>query len=287
MIGFAKIIGGMPSSVSGMVDHLLNKTLNLSPEESRLAAYYGRESTEDRAIMELARLVVDGDLTFSEAVGGAVSDYITQGGDLEQLDAVEDRIMNRLGDLAYRIQEGLEGAPLGIVRPDIHPIVAAGLGIEDGRLLNKDQINGLLAGRRTDGEKIEGKHYGSTRHLPANPKTGEERIAHQIGAYDFCPTPDKSVSVAWAFANPAERAKIFDAHIEAARASVASIATRVGHAKVYHGDEYERRPGHVGWLEFTHHTARKVMVGFRGDDVVGLRQDETLPGDPDVPTRIS
>ena len=42
MIGFAQIIGGKPSSVGGMTDHLMNKTLALSPEDERLALYYGR-----------------------------------------------------------------------------------------------------------------------------------------------------------------------------------------------------------------------------------------------------
>ena len=42
MIGFAKILGGMPSSTSGMTEHLMNRTLALGLEEMVLAAYYGR-----------------------------------------------------------------------------------------------------------------------------------------------------------------------------------------------------------------------------------------------------
>ena len=33
LIGFAKILGGMPSSVSGMTEHLMNRTLALGLEE--------------------------------------------------------------------------------------------------------------------------------------------------------------------------------------------------------------------------------------------------------------
>ncbi len=45
------------------------------------------------------------------------------------------------------------------LRPDMHPLVARGLGITPGERLSPEAINGLLAGRRADGEQIEGKRY--------------------------------------------------------------------------------------------------------------------------------
>ena len=72
------------------------------------------------------------------------------------LDATEERLTNQLSDLASRISEGLEDAPIAVLRPDMHPLAAQGLGIEPGRLLDRDAINALLAGRRADGETIEG-----------------------------------------------------------------------------------------------------------------------------------
>jgi hypothetical protein len=60
MIGFAKILGGMPSATSAMTAHLMNATLALGPEEARLAAYYGRGQLRDRRRRELHRLAAAG-----------------------------------------------------------------------------------------------------------------------------------------------------------------------------------------------------------------------------------
>ena len=77
-----------------------------------------------------------------------------------------------LADLAMRIQEGLENAPVAVIRPDLHPLAASGLGIDADDILSREQISALLAGRRADGELIAGKHYAKVRSLPVNPKTG-------------------------------------------------------------------------------------------------------------------
>lgn len=217
MIGFAKIAGGMPSSVEGMTDHLLNQTLK--PVRAVLAAYYGRGQIR-------------------------------------------------------------ESADLAELRPDMHPLVAQGLGIDPAEPLDRDNINALLAGRRADGDFIAGKHYAEERRLPVDPKTGEERFSKPIGSYDFCPTPDKSVSVAWGFAGPAEQAMIFNAHREAAREAVAYIASEVGKIRLGDGGKDGTEAGHVGWLEFTHHTSRRVQIK-EGD----ITRDAG-PGDPDLHTHF-
>jgi TrwC relaxase len=238
----------------------IGATLALGPEDQRLAVYYGKGQVRDDGLNELASYLADGSLSYSEALDEAVSRYLNDGGDIDLLDAAEERLGKRIADLAMRIQEGLENAPVAVIRPDLHPIVTAGLGIEGAdELLSKEQINSLLAGRRTDGDPIEGKHYAATRRLPTNPRTGERNLSQPIGSYDFCPTPDKSVSVAWAFARPVERARIFQAHIDAARESVGGvIAEHVGQARLGKGGEDGFERGHDG----DHHAARSVVGEF-------------------------
>jgi TrwC relaxase len=97
-----------------------------------------------------------------------------------------------------------------------------------------------------------------------------------IGSYDFTPTPDKSVSVAWAFAPPVEQAQIYNAHLEAAREAVATIATEVGYARLGKGGEEGREAGHVGWVEFTHHTSRRTVAVIQ-DGVVESTPGERAP----------
>jgi hypothetical protein len=174
---------------------------------------------------------------------------------------------------------------LAIVRPNIHPLAAQGLGIGPDRRLAPEQINALLSGHRADGAAIEGKRSVKERRLPVNPKDGVRRWSTPIGSYDFCPTPDKSVSVAWAFAPANEQAQIYNAHIEASREAMDYIAERVGHARLGDGGKKGSEPGHVGWLEFTHHTARRTQISVQ-DGAVVVVQDRGTAGDPDLHTHF-
>lgn len=259
-----------------MGDHLMNATVDR--DEGKLALYYGRGMVRDNETLAWAEAVADGSIGYSDALDRLMQKHVRDGGDIDQLDVSEERIGKRLADLAHRVREGLADAPVAVVRPDTHPLALAGLGIEVDGLLSRAEINALLAGRSADGELIEGKHYAKERRLPDNPKTGEDRLSQPIGSYDFCPTPDKSVSVAWAFAPPVERARIFNAHIEAAREAVAYIAAEIGQARLGDGGEDGREAGHVTWLEFTHHTSRRVQV--RNGDMT----TDMGPADPNLHT---
>ena len=85
------------------------------------------------------------------------------------------------------------GAAAVDLRHDLHPLVAKGLGLEPERAPAREEIGAMLAGRRADGKKIEGKHYpevrtvtdkrtGQTkelipdRRLRLHPDAGQERI---------------------------------------------------------------------------------------------------------------
>jgi conjugative relaxase-like TrwC/TraI family protein len=204
----------------------------------------------------------------------------------DQMMALWDEALGTASYKADLTEQGIhDDAPLAVVRPDLHPAVAIGLGISTTRKLGMDEINALLAGRRADGAFIEGKKYAVERQMPVNPKTEERRWSTPIGSYDFCPTPDKSVSVAWAFANNIEQAQIYNAHIEAAREAVAYIGAEVGQARIGKGGADGYEPGHVGWLEFTHHTSRRTMVSVK-DGAVKVEQEEGIPGDPDLHTHF-
>jgi hypothetical protein len=181
--------------------------------------------------------------------------------------------------------DGSQGPPVAVVRPNIHPLVADGLGIKIDSTLADTAVNGLLAGRRVDGGLIEGKVYAKTRDRGINPKTGERLQSTPIGSYDFCPSPDKTISCAWAFASDTERALIYNAQITAARDAVTYIAQRVGVAHAETNGEVRFEPGHVGWLEFTHFTARRTKVGFDDDGTLRLTSQE-VAGDPDIHTHF-
>jgi conjugative relaxase-like TrwC/TraI family protein len=266
-----------------MTDHLLNNTLR--PEHATLAAYYERGMVREPAVLEMARQVAAGEIDVADGAAALAQQYLREGGDPDLLHATQARFEKRLGDLAFRVQHGLQDAPLAVLRPDLHPLAAAGLGIDPGGMLNRDEINALLAGRCTDGARVEGKHYAEDRRLPVDPKTGEQRFSTPIGSYDFCPTPDKSVSVAWAFAEPVEQARIYHAHIEAAREAVGYIAAEIGKARVGKGGRDGAVPGHVAWLEFTHHTSRRTQFTVEAG-AIKISPSATAPGDPDLHTHF-
>jgi len=282
VLGFAKIAGGAPSSVDALSAHLLAMTLPRGVAD--LARYYSRGgqagTEEEREIADLAQRVAAGALDYSKALDTLCSSHLQRNGDIDPDTA--ERLGQQLGDAAGMAEMAAARPTIATLRPDLHSLVVQGLGLRPGLALDRDQINALLAGRRADGEKIAGKVYAKSQEMPADPKTGEIKKSVPIGSYDFCPTPDKSVSVAWAFARPAEQAMIFHAHIDAARETVAYIAAEIGQARAG-ADREEVTPGHVGWVEFTHFTARRTQIAVENGETKVL-PDFSVPGDPDLHT---
>lgn len=280
MFGFQEIAGGGPQSVSGMSKHLI--TMTLAPEQAAVARYYAKGTPED-PLESWARAVANKEIMFSDAMDALMMKYVLDGGDVDKIEEYEERLTARLSKMALRRGEGLDDHHLAVLRPDIHPLVLRGLGIDPDEPLTLEQINGLLAGRRTDGELIEGKKYGVERELPPDKRTHMRKWSTPIGSYDFCATPDKSVSVAWAFSNPAEQAQIHNAHIEAFREAIGYIAGEVGQAVVGKGSNREFEPGHVAILEFTHFTSRRVQI-ITGTGADATVEDAGLPGDMNLHT---
>jgi hypothetical protein len=284
-IGFAEIAATSPADAAGMVRHLLNNTLGQG--RIRLASYYNRGGEGESHWYELAEQVIAGDLEWGDAVDCLMAEWYRRWdtGDNDAIYTAQMAYGDRLDHVIERVEAGLAYAPLAVIRPDIEAGVMLGLGLQPGLLLNEQEINHLLAGRRVDGEKIDGKHYAVERTLPVGKQIGGRKYSTPIGSYDFCPTPDKSVSIAWAFADDVQRAKIYNAHIQAAREAVGHIADTVGVARYGKGGQGGREAGAVAWLEFTHHTSRRVQI-VSGEGRSAEVTDAGLPGDMNLHTHF-
>jgi hypothetical protein len=292
LITFSEIVGGPPSSAGAITKHLLATTL--APDQ-KLARYYGREGgIHDPEMADLAQRVADGDLAMDEAVDIIVeremaaipeptfeqqaphmlweSDHWVYHRDLaqerdEQRFAIEGRVMGQMDAMVERIQDGTPEAPTAVLRPDMHPMVAQGLGIDPQQSLTEDQIQNLLSGHRSDGQDIENKVYAVERAMPANSKDRAKKWSQPIGSYGFTVSPHKSIAVAFALAPPPEQALLLSVMTQAGRDGMAYVADRIGWARTGKGGQGDAIKGEVAWLEFFHATSRKVA----GSDV---------PGDP-------
>jgi hypothetical protein len=282
MIGFAEIAATAPSDVSGMTKHLLNNTLG---KNARLAAYYSHGRDPESEWFELAEQVISGEIEWGVAVDLLMErwDATWDHGDNDDLYAARTAYGDRLDEVIAHIESGLAHAPLAVVRPDTEAGVLLGLGIRPGMLLNESEINNLLAGRRADGEFVDGKHYAVERALPVDKRTGQRKWSTPIGSYDFCATPDKSVSVVWAFSSDVDRARIFNAHLEANREAVGYIADEIAVARFGKGGQGGRESGSVGILEFTHHTSRRVQI-VTGSGKTADVEDAGMAGDMNLHT---
>jgi len=287
VITYGEIAASSPSDVTGMSKHLLTNTLGM--EEAKLCAYYQRGGDAEVASQwySIAQAVMDGETDWTDAVRTLMEPWYKtwDRGDADTELRVQSGYENRLSAVIERIEKGLAFAPLAIVRPDIEAGVMIGLGIMPGMILTEQEINNLLAGRMVNGDHIEGKHYAVERSMPVNSKTGERRWSTPIGSYDFTATPDKTVSVAWAFASKVEQARIFMCHQQAAREAVGYIADEIGIARFGKAGMSEREAGAVAWLEFVHHTSRRIQM-VKGKGNSAEVEDLGIAGDPNLHTHF-
>jgi hypothetical protein len=288
VLTYSTIAGGQPADTAAMTNHLLTQTL--PREVADLARYYTRGmewgSAEDRAVAALADDVSKNQLSYSEAISELMLRHAERGANPDDEEA---RLGERLAlALERRDFEAAYGPPLAEPRRDMHPLVARGLGLDPDRGVTREEINALLAGRRADGEEIEGKRYAPARQV-TDRRTGEVRDLTPIGSVDFCLTPDKSVSVAWAFARPTEQASIYAAHRDAAAEVMAVIEGRIGQARKGNGGRDGADPGHVAWIAFDHYTSRPTLWTARqeGGRTVTERVVVHVAGDPDLHTHFT
>jgi hypothetical protein len=223
-------------------------------------------------------------LTFGTIAGGAPSSMAPMTKHM-----LTQTVPREVADLSrYYTREGAIGENEARPRRDMHPVVAKGLGINPDKPVTMDQINALLAGRRADGEKIEGKQYTSIKQY-TDPKTDEVRDSVPVGAVDFCLTPDKSVSVAWAFGTPAEQAAIYQAHRDAAHETMRYIEQEIAKARKGKDGNGGYDQGHLGWVSFDHYTSRPTLWIAREEN--GQRITESVPiqvaGDPELHTHFT
>ena len=146
------------------------------------------------------------------------------------------------------------------IRPDTHALLTDKAVIEPAKELTMRQVACLLAGRTLDGKRIEGRRY--------HPEG--------ISAYDFILTPDKSISVAWAFADPADKAALAEAHRAAGEAAMAEVEKVVGQARMGNGGRDGAIPGHITWAATVHGTSKPMLEDGR-----------VTHGDPDLHTHYS
>lgn len=108
----------------------------------------------------------------------------------------------------------------------------------------------MAAGGRLDGGPVRG------RRLLEALASAPSRIAY----IDLTLAADKSVSVAWAGANGAERAIIAAAHHEAADETVRRIVETIGAVRRGDGGRFGREAGSCAWFAFRHYTARPTRI---------------------------
>lgn len=165
------------------------------------------------------------------------------------------------------------------LRRDADPRFRGILGIDPSRPPTEAELARVLAGSRTDGQAVAGK--------AVQKKSGAAPIAY----VDFLWNPDKSVSIAWRFAETdAARAMILATHREAVAAAMQVVEKQVGRARKGHGGRDGYDAGTIIWYEFLHYTSRPTVEVVRTDVMTGQEFNEVLdikvPGDPQLHSHI-
>jgi hypothetical protein len=148
-------------------------------------------------------------------------------------------------------------------RPDMPKLLADAVGIDAKRPPRDKEMARLFEGRRAD----DGAEWSAQKR--------------KLSGFDIVFSPDKSVSLASAFAPTyAERAMIRNATDRAADRAMRFLASEIGWARKGHGGEDGADPGAVGWISFRHHTARPTMLVQDGPNGETYVFDAPIAGDP-------
>jgi hypothetical protein len=148
-------------------------------------------------------------------------------------------------------------------RPDMPKLLAEVIGVDAKRPPKDKEMARLFEGRRAD----DGEAWSAQKR--------------KLSGFDIVFSPDKSVSLASAFApTDAERAMIRNATDRAADRAMRFLASEIGWARKGHGGEDGADPGAVGWISFRHHTARPTMQVQDGPGGETYLFDAPVAGDP-------
>ncbi|GAB0119860.1 MobF family relaxase [Acidisoma sp. 7E03] len=151
----------------------------------------------------------------------------------------------------------------GMWRPDMPALVADAIGIDKRRPPRDQEMARLFEGRRADNGEAWSKHN------------------RKLSGFDIVFSPDKSVSLAAAFApTHAEKAMIRHAVDRAADRAMRYLVSEIGWARKGDGGKDGAEPGAVGWISFRHHTARPTLQVQDGADGETYLFDAPVAGDP-------
>lgn len=178
----------------------------------------------------------------------------------------------KFGEYLERTMDG--GEHLGMtpeLRRHMDPAVADMLGLETHRPPTTDEIANLLYGSRADGKELPG-------------------AARKISFVDFGLSPDKSVSLAFAFAPTiAEQMAIHQAHKDAVESTMEYVSQEIGMARRGHGGAKGAERGEIAWIGFDHFSSRPTVEIPRQDasgrpytDLAKLH----VAGDPHLHTHV-
>ena len=170
-------------------------------------------------------------------------------------------------------------------RADMAPEVATALGIDPGALLDNDALGHILAGKRADGEPLDGAQRTIGTYKPAEGSDAQER--HPLAYLDLGLSAPKGLSVAWALAETeAERNSLLQAHRTANTETLRYIEDQLGWARTGHGGEGELERARFGWVTCDHFTARPTIDAVRMNEETGETHTEIrslkVPGDPQL-----
>ena len=150
-------------------------------------------------------------------------------------------------------------------RQDVAPEVAAALGIDIAKPPTAEALDRLFEAKR------------------GNDGGAWSAASRDISALDLTISPEKSVSLAFAFAKTdEERAALLQAIWRANDRTMRYVAQEIGWARRGDGGKDGSEPGEVAWASFMHFSARPTLALQDGPDGETYVVDAAVPGDPQV-----